>query len=85
MAWGAAIEKIAEIQTQACPETAPKDRKTLTGVTQRPKHWREKGATKGERFARIDKLELSDEAKAAAAKRELEEFDRCRGDVKPTS
>jgi hypothetical protein len=86
VAWGAAVDKLGELQRLACPEPAARDRKTLARLTPRPPHWPQKGATKGELLAHIDRLELSHEAKAAAAKRVLAEFDRCRGgDDKPTS
>jgi len=84
VAWGKAIEKIEEINRIACPEPAPADKAALAKRTPRPKHWREKGATKGELLAHVDRLELSHEAKAAAAARVLAEFERCRG-AAPTS
>jgi hypothetical protein len=69
----------AEVKRIACPELDPADKRTLKARIARPAHWPEKGAARRELQAHVDRLELGQEAKIAAANRVIAEHERCRG------
>jgi hypothetical protein len=78
-AWGRALDRNDELQRVSCPDLDPADKAALAARIARPAHWRKTGATKGGLLAHIDRLELGQETKIAAADRVLAEFERCRG------
>jgi hypothetical protein len=77
-----------EVTRIACPELDAGDKRTLKVRIARPAHWAEKGVARRELQAHVDRLELGQEAKIAAAARVIAEHERCRGGVaqgEPTS
>jgi hypothetical protein len=78
-AWGAPLAKLAEITSLACPELDKADKAELARRIKRPAEWPMKGATSGDLKAHIDRLEVGQEAKLAAAARVVAEHERCRG------
>ncbi len=83
--FGAVLKQIDGVNQVRCPELAPADVRTLQSRTARPSQWPQTGATKGQLLAHVDKLELSEARKSAAASRVIAEHGRCRGASSPTS